>query len=514
MTARSARFRVSADSLGTFSELGSGGQGTVYKLFDKAPGLQTLPYPNLVYVYKEYNQLARAALDPDVLDEMARYAAELTSDSERLGDRLAWPLATVERDGAVSGFLMRRVSPKFEVQLQLPRGVKQTLAEAQFLLNDRQYLADRRLPVHDRWRLQFLRDTAATLARLHRIGVTVGDLSPKNLLASFTTEPCCFFLDCDAMRIAGRSVLGQVETTGWEIPNGEEKATIASDAYKLALLAIRLFAGDQDSKDATALSAVDLPLGQLACRGISTNPLIRPTPITWFLELNSAIPRATTALPWERISNNAGGPTVPRRPATLPAPKSAPATAPQPSRSRPAPPSSAPNYRGKIFGIALAIVSLLFVINVLRYTKSEPSGEGATRLSPMPSAAAYAELNRQVMTDSPDVNTLAERWVPQLASAREGLLVNGGSSDYTSILREYRALRQQYPQARLVRSDSWQAFDGPGFFVTVLAVPFPTADDANKWCDQHDIDPDDCFAKLLSRDRGPQGTTRHRMSRN
>ncbi|MGH3832080.1 MAG: hypothetical protein ACRDRS_16815 [Pseudonocardiaceae bacterium] len=391
MTARSAKLHVHVDSLGILSELGSGGQGTVYTISEKAPGLRALPYPNLVYVYKEYNQSARAALDPDVLDEMARYAAELTSGPERLGDRLGWPLATVERNGAVSGFLMRRASPNFEVQLQLPSGVKQTLAEVQLLLNDGQYLADRTLPVHNRWRLQFLRDTAATLAQLHQSDIAVGDLSPKNLLASFSTRPCCFFLDCDAMRIAGRSALDQVETTGWEIPNGEEKATIASDAYKLALLAIRLFAGDQDSNDAAALSAAYPPLGQLAQWGISTNPSARPMPIRWLPTLDAAIPRTTTALPWEQSRSKAGGATAPKRLVTATTPRSAPTTAPQPlqGRTAPTPPPSAPNHRGKkfgitlavIFGIALVVVSLLFMIDVLPHIKSGPSGEGSTSLT-------------------------------------------------------------------------------------------------------------------------------------
>lgn len=294
MTVRATELRVPADLLGTLSELGSGGQGTVYELSGRAPRLRALPYTDLVY--KEYNRSARATLNPVVLDEMAQQAALLRS-GPTMGDRLAWPVATVEREGAVSGFLMRRAPWSFMVRLQLPRSVKWTLAEAQLLLNDEQYLSDRRLPVHDRWRLQFIRDTAGTLAQLHRGGIAVGDLSPKNLLASFTTRPCCFFLDCDTIRIAGWSALPQVETIGWEVQNGEEQGTIASDAYKLALLAVRLFAGDQDSKDVTALSAVYPPLGRLAQLGLSTSPSIRPTPINWLPTLDAAIRRATTVLP-------------------------------------------------------------------------------------------------------------------------------------------------------------------------------------------------------------------------
>ncbi|MGH3826543.1 MAG: hypothetical protein ACRDQX_05120, partial [Pseudonocardiaceae bacterium] len=82
--------------------------------------------------------------------------------------------------------------------------------------------------------------------------------------------------------------------------------------------------------------------------------------------------------------------------------------------------------------------------------------------------------------------------------------------DYTDILTEYRTLRQQYPQARLTKSLDWTVFDDPDSFVTVIAVPYQTAEDANTWCDQQDIDDDHCFAQLLSRIRGPDGTTQHR----
>ncbi|MGH3904521.1 MAG: hypothetical protein ACRDTE_10075, partial [Pseudonocardiaceae bacterium] len=315
MTARSAKLRVPVGLLGALSELGSGGQGTVYAVSTEAAAKLSLPYTDLAY--KEYDRSARAKLDPDVLDEMARFGGHLTPDQEGLGTRVAWPLATVERDGAVSGFLMRRAREQFVVDLQLPSGQKR-LAEAQHLLNDERFLIDRGLPVHDRWRLQFLRDTADTLAQLHRNGITVGDLSPKNVLVSFTSRPCCFFLDCDTMRMNNDSALPQVETPGWYIPKNEERATSSSDAYKLALLAIRLFAGDQDSKDIMALSAVSRPLGALAHSGISADPSVRPTPTEWLPALDAAMPAAATTLPGEGISARGpggaptGGPPAPR----------------------------------------------------------------------------------------------------------------------------------------------------------------------------------------------------------
>jgi hypothetical protein len=75
---------------------------------------------------------------------------------------------------------------------------------------------------------------------LHKHGVCVGDISPKNLLFALIPHPAVYFIDCDAMRIDGVSVLRQVETPGWQVPAGEELATVYSDTYKLGLLALRL----------------------------------------------------------------------------------------------------------------------------------------------------------------------------------------------------------------------------------------------------------------------------------
>lgn len=510
MTARSAQLRVPASSLGALSKLESGGQGTVYELSGGTPALSALPYSDLVY--KEYDQSARVELDPDALDDMARYAAQLTPGREGLGDRLAWPLATVEQEGTVSGFLMRRAPQQFVVRLHLLNTEKQKLAEAQLLLNDEQYLANRQLPVHDRWRLQFLRDTADTLAQLHRYGIAVGDLSPKNLLASFSTRPYCFFLDCDTMRMIGRSALPQVDTPGWEIHKGKERATPASDAYKFALLAIRLFARDQDSKDITALSAMYPPLGQLAQRGISPDPSARPTPADWLPALDAATPLATTTLPWEQIRSRAGGATPPRPAGPHRVPPSPPPALPSPRI-----PAPAKNYSGT-FGLALAVlVGLVIVLtqssdaSLLREEPSAAPGTTSAESILADPAASYAELGWQLTVDDAEIRSnIAETWVPQLASARPGLVVDGVTFDYTHILREHWGLRQQYPEARLVWSGDWSSFTSPDFFVTVLAIPFGAAEEANGWCDQQGIDRDHCFAKLLSQVTGSDGSTRHR----
>jgi hypothetical protein len=168
--------------------------------------------------------------------------------------------------------------------------------------------------------------------------------------------------------------------------------------------------------------------------------------------------------------------------------------------------------------VVVGFIGLFVLIGVLNQAKSGSSGAevSATPITTNPTdptdpAAAHAELDRLVMADSSEVRSaLSERWVAQLASARKGLVVNGVVFDYTDVLKEHQGVRQRYSNARLIWSGDWTVFNGSDFYVTVLAVPFGTAEEANGWCDQQGIDRDHCFAKLLSRVRGPAGTTRHR----
>ena len=279
------------DALGPRTEIGSGGQGTVYAV----PRTINRSWP---VAYKAYNTATLATLDIGALEAMVGYLDALPYAVGRdLCDRAAWPAAVVEEHTTVTGFLMRRIAGEFKPRMRWPAGYREALGQVQFLLNNDQYLAARELPVHDRFRLEFLRDTAETLELFHGLQIAVGDLSPNNLLFSLSSRPRCFFIDCDAMRVRGRSVMTAVETADWQVPAGEELATDHSDAYKFGLLAIRLFAGDQSARDPDVLSRVAPELAALASRSLSTTPGQRPKPADWLAPLDAAIPAASLSLP-------------------------------------------------------------------------------------------------------------------------------------------------------------------------------------------------------------------------
>jgi len=167
----------------------------------------------------------------------------------------------------------------------------------------------------------------------------------------------------------------------------------------------------------------------------------------------------------------------------------------------------------------LGFIGILLVSIIGNFTDFDSSdspslsvpGDQAASDQPTSSATAYEQLVQQVALDNDEIRSnLTESWVAQLASARPGLVVDGVVFGYSDILSEHQAIRQRYPKVRLVWSGDWFSFSGRDYFVTVLGVPFTSAEQANEWCDSQGIDADHCFAKLLSDVIGYEDSTEHR----
>lgn len=138
-----------------------------------------------------------------------------------------------------------------------------------------------------------------------------------------------------------------------------------------------------------------------------------------------------------------------------------------------------------------------------------PAWPSAT-YSPVPTGSAGSadqELDAQAAGDHDRVEGLVGSWVPQLSSKAVGTTANGVTYDSELILRDFRTTAAGYPAAVLLRSGDFRSFTLRGYWVTVVATPFPTAAQANAWCDSAGLDAAACFAKRLSHTDGPQGTT-------
>jgi len=278
--------QVSAGALDLHGDsLGDGGQGRIYRV----TAIGGRP-PDQPLVYKCYKSQWLAAVDAAALRDLVQFPELLDAATRRrLVERTAWPAAAVMADRHAVGLLMPLIPDEFRRPLHLPGVGRDEYCQVQHLLNADSYLDLVRLPVDDRWRLDFLADLADTIALLHRHGLVVGDLSPLNIYPRFGSAPQCFFVDCDAMAANGRSVLPQAQTRGWEAPSGEATASPHTDAYKFALLATRLFAGDQDTRNPAALTRCSPVLGTLARDGLGP-PQARPKPSLWALTLRAATP--------------------------------------------------------------------------------------------------------------------------------------------------------------------------------------------------------------------------------
>lgn len=216
--------------------------------------------------------------------------------------------------------------------------------------------------------------------------------------------------------------------------------------------------------------------------------------------------------------------------------------APPPAQGLPgAPTQGAPRRRAWLWALiaGLVVVALLSVGAVVVLQRSgdvaaapaagpppaapgvAPNGAGAPPPSrdPVPTtepaapadpASAQGRLDTQLRTDAAAVVALDGRWVAQLYAERPGAVRGASTMDATSILRDYTAVKAQYPDALLLSSGDFTSFAMPGYYVVVSPTPYATAQEALAWCGTEQRGREFCFAKLLSRTAGPEGSTVYR----
>jgi hypothetical protein len=269
--------------------LGSGGQGRVLAVTGST-------YDGCPLALKRYSHGSAKLLNTSILEEIIEFPLSLEpSERDWLYGKFAWPLMLVEDRGAVCGFLMCRVDSPYYFSFQTrTQGARSVLADMAFLLNHDNYVSQAGLSVSEKDRLELLRSLAEVLARMHALGIVMGDLSPKNLLFRLQPSPSCFVIDCDTVIVNGATALRQVETPDWEAPQQEPRATEATDSFKFGLLAIRLFARDQSSADISALARVSSDLEALAAMSQERNPAARPGPGVWIDALEAATRHASS----------------------------------------------------------------------------------------------------------------------------------------------------------------------------------------------------------------------------
>jgi eukaryotic-like serine/threonine-protein kinase len=187
-------------------------------------------------------------------------------------------------------------------------------------------------------------------------------------------------------------------------------------------------------------------------------------------------------------------------------------------RLEPTPPRRHPSALRLAAWAATALVAVGGVLGVSTVARrSAPPVAGPT-VSAQTSTTSTAPLTRpddptaaleQIRAqDAPVVEALAESWVAQLSTRPAGTQPADRTATDAAILAGHETLRKQHPGAVLLRSTDWN-YDGQ-FWITVLNERFPTAEEANAWCDTHQFAPQDCFAKKLSHSGVVEGSARYR----
>jgi hypothetical protein len=396
--------------LGPLTRLASGGQGEVFA----APRLRMQYASSLVF--KHYRQAVAGSLDVSVLESMPAYLESLPfAGGMQLLSQAAWPCRLVDDGGRVAGFVMPAIPDSFFVQMRKSSGMSREAAEFQHLLNDESFLARRQIGLSDRRRYGLLGEVARALSVFHRHAIAVGDLSPKNLLFTYDPDPGVYFIDCDAMRFQGRSVMQQLETPGWEVRAvnpAEELGTAASDSYKLGLLALRLLVGSQDARDPARLPRkVPAAVRQLITAALSADPARRPKPADWAAPLDAAAATASTQMP--QLPKTIPTTLITAAPtAAQPLPRPVPRPAPPRGaavQSRPLVQTGSRSARA-LGGIAAIAVALIVIIVAIAEHHSSPLpsarvGQPGALTSSQPPASPEAStgqaLNRSYYITQP-----------------------------------------------------------------------------------------------------------------
>jgi hypothetical protein len=316
---------VPLEEFGELTAVGRpGGQGRVYRA---ASGTSELGEGPIVVKLYRRPPAAGAAL---VLAQMIDWSRSLDPrQSGELQRVAAWPLATVSANGRVVGIAMHDATVRFAVPFVMPSGRRErVLVSLEHLLGTDTYLEARGLGVRldTAMRARVAEAISGRLAWLHRHAIVVSDIAPNNLLVGFGGhEPDTCLIDCDSMAFRGRQALPAVQTADWQTPPSfdEGMPTRATDAYKLGLIVLRLFARSHDTRAvAPHLRYVPAELHQLLGRALGADAANRPPAGEWQRALHSLVAAGG-------LNQRYPGPVTPR-PATRRA-------SPGPRRSAPAP---------------------------------------------------------------------------------------------------------------------------------------------------------------------------------
>ena len=173
-------------------KLGAGGEGDVFSVEGNAK-----------LTVKLYHKI------PDA-EKAAKLRTMVQTGSRELGTFCCWPQSIIQsNNGAIRGFVMRRLEPGYKPVLQLysPVNRKKTFPEA-----------DYSFIVHAAM------NTATAFAAVHEAGHVIGDVNQKNILVD--SKALVALIDCDSFQVAdstGKIFTCEVGAAGYTPPELQGK---------------------------------------------------------------------------------------------------------------------------------------------------------------------------------------------------------------------------------------------------------------------------------------------------
>ena len=287
---------IDLSGLGGLDQLGDGGEGVVYRI--------TQP---VGYVYKEYKPVVAAEVFPKGLEVTAELLHQLGDKQSFIGERSAWPEVLVRKNGAFSGFLMKKIPDDFSCRHGMKGRARQGLTDWNKLVTRDDWMDKDNiessvpkfnvlLKKDEKVLLQILLDLAKLFECLHNHGIVVGDVSGRNLLWAIKPSPTVFLIDCDGFRREGeRAVTTSKQSPDWLDPQLNGGTTLDSDRFKLATAMYRAYFADPfgaPSNPNGVVTANSEKILELATRGVA--PSNRTTAKEWREALEGMIDGSRT----------------------------------------------------------------------------------------------------------------------------------------------------------------------------------------------------------------------------
>lgn len=231
------------------SELGSGGQGSVYEIRGRHDVV--------------FKKISSPAPDLTSFSALAGVGPRIRSAVGGLPIDIAWPEVPVADRGRMVGYLMQRIPPGyfFDYTHRLRTSLK--LRELQYAIERPSAFA---LPftVTDSDRVRILGLIAEFLAAMHEEGVVYGDFSLNNVVFLLEPDLRVMVYDLDSARLLGQEWYVRqklVQTVDWRDDDTDKRgfALLDADRYKFAVLVLRFLV----DRSLSAVLRVDLEVPDL-----------------------------------------------------------------------------------------------------------------------------------------------------------------------------------------------------------------------------------------------------------